>query len=264
MTTTPVSGPTPINWTWRFLRWLFQGLFQGLFRWKLTVTGIENVPAVGPGIVTWNHHSYSDFLILGLAIVNRRTRVLRLLGKSEIWDNKVLGAVATSAGAVPVHRGSRGGGGALDAALDALARGDLVGLAPEQTISESFELLPFASGAARMARASGAPVIPSVGWGSQRLSTKGHNFHPACGIPVVTAFGAPIHVAADEDVMVASERIRTATEELLHGVQRSYPDQPSGPDDMWWLPARMGGSAPAHAEVEAAHQARMQRRRTSS
>lgn len=263
MTTSSACGPTPINWTWRFLRWLVQALFQGLFRWKLTVTGIGHVPTTGPGIVTWNHHSYSDFLILALAILTHRHRVLRLLGKSEIWDNRVLRAIANSAGAVPVYRGSRGGGGALDAAVDALARGDLVGLAPEQTISESFELLPFASGAARMARESGAPVIPSAGWGSQRLSTKGHNFHPAFGIPVVTAFGAPIHVAADEEVVAASARIRLATEELLHGVQRSYPDTPSGPDDTWWLPARMGGTAPEHAEVEAAHQARMQPRRHS-
>ncbi|HKJ56630.1 MAG TPA: lysophospholipid acyltransferase family protein, partial [Nitriliruptoraceae bacterium] len=180
------AGPTPINWTWRLLRAVVQALFLGLFRWRHTVTGIQHVPATGPAIVTWNHHSYSDFLMMSLAIVDGRRRVVRLLGKSEIWDNKVLAAIADSASAVPVYRGARGGGGALDAAREALERGDVVALAPEQTISQSFELLPFASGAARLARDSGAPVIPSAGWGSHRMSTKGHSFQPAFGIPVVT------------------------------------------------------------------------------
>lgn len=259
-TATAAGRPTRINWMWRVLRAVVAAIFPGLFRWRLRVEGIEHVPETGPGIVTWNHHSYSDFLILALALYDRRGRVVRLLGKAEIWEHPVLGWIADRASAVPVHRGRRGGGGALDAAMDALARGDLVGVAPEQTISRSFELLPFASGAARMARASGAPVIPSVGWGSHRLSTKGHTFQPAFGIPVVTAFGPPLHVAHDEDVAAASERIRAATQALLHRVQEDYPDRPSSPEDSWWLPARLGGTAPAHAGVEAAHRDRMQRR----
>ena len=258
--TSAPAPPTRINWMWRLLQGIVVLIFPGLFRWRLEVEGIEHVPESGPGIVTWNHHSYSDFLMLGLALVRGRHRVVRLLGKAEIWENPVLAWIADQASAVPVYRGRRGGGGAFDAAIEALERGDLVGLAPEQTISQSFELLPFASGAARMAQASGAPVIPSAGWGSHRLSTKGHTFQAAFGIPVVTAFGPPIHVAADEDVHAASERIRAATESLLHGIQEDYPDRPSSPEDSWWLPARMGGSAPPHAEVEAAHLDRMQHR----
>ncbi len=260
MTTDP-RGPTRMNFTWRALRVVVKALFLGLFRWRHTVTGIQHVPVTGPAIVTWNHHSYSDFLMMSLAIVEGPRRVVRLLGKSEIWENPVLAAIANSASAVPVYRGSRGGGGALDAAEDALARGDLVALAPEQTISPSFELLPFASGAARMARDTGAPVIPSVGWGSHRLSTKGHNFQAAFGIPVMTAFGSAIHVAPDDDVIEASDRIRAATEVLLHEVQEAYPDRPSSPEDDWWLPARMGGGAPPHAQVEVAHRERMLQRR---
>ena len=30
---------------------------------------------------------------------------------------------------------------------------------------------------------------------------------------------------------------------MLHEAQESYPDTPSGPDDRWWLPARLGGTA---------------------
>jgi hypothetical protein len=33
-------------------------------------------------------------------------------------------------------------------------------------------------------------------------------------------------------------------ESLLDEAQRSYPEQPAGPDDRWWLPAHLGGTAP--------------------
>ena len=39
-------------------------------------------------------------------------------------------------------------------------------------------------------------------------------------------------------------RIRTAMEELVDEAQRTYPQQPAGPDDLWWQPAHLGGTAP--------------------
>ena len=42
---------------------------------------------------------------------------------------------------------------------------------------------------------------------------------------------------------------------LLHEAQESYPDQPAGPHDAWWLPVRLGGTAPTPeraAEMDAA------------
>ena len=47
---------------------------------------------------------------------------------------------------------------------------------------------------------------------------------------------------------------------IADGLQADYPDEPSSPEDAWWLPARLGGGAPDHAEVLAAHRERMQRR----
>jgi hypothetical protein len=38
-------------------------------------------------------------------------------------------------------------------------------------------------------------------------------------------------------------------EALLEEAQRTYPDQPAGPDDRWWLPAHLGGTAPTPEEA---------------
>ena len=42
---------------------------------------------------------------------------------------------------------------------------------------------------------------------------------------------------------------RETIEALVDRAQREYPDQPSGPDDTWWQPAHLGGSAPTPEEA---------------
>ena len=53
-------------------------------------------------------------------------------------------------------------------------RGEVVGIFPEATISRSFELKEFKTGAARIAAAAGVPLVPLVLWGTQRMMTKDH------------------------------------------------------------------------------------------
>lgn len=257
---TPPDGPIELNGYWGFLRAMVGGVFEGLLRWKPTHRGLDNVPAEGGAVVTWNHHSYTDFLFVALAIVRDRRRPVRILGKAEIWDNPVLRFFAVRANAVPVFR-SRAGGGreALRAAIAALEAGDLVMVAPEETISQSFELLPFARGTAIMALEADVPIVPSAGWGSQRFATKGHPTTFVTGIPVTTAFGRPIVPEPGEDVDGLTARLRAATNDLLHQLQDDYPDDPE-PGEDWWLPRRLGGTAPDHAEVLAEHEQWRRRR----
>jgi len=249
------TGPSELTWAWGLLRGMVGGVFEGLLRWKLRYRGIEHVPATGGAVIVWNHHSYSDFLFVALGIVRHRGRPVRILGKAEVWENPVTRWFADQAGAVPVYRLTEGGGrDALRAAVAALQAGDLVMLAPEQTISRSFELLPFASGAARMALAAGVPVIPVAGWGSHRAYTKGHAPVPVVGIPIEVWYGEPLHLAPAMDPDHATATIRAALEPMVHELQEAYPDTPA-PDDDWWLPRRLGGSAPGHDDVVADHEA---------
>ena len=45
-------------------------------------------------------------------------------------------------------------------------------------------------------------------------------------------------------------------EVLLDRAQRDYPQQPAGPDDLWWQPAHLGGTAPTPEEAAAADSVR--------
>ncbi len=57
------------------------------------------------------------------------------------------------------------------------------------------------------------------------------------------AFGEPIHVAADDDPVEVTRELRRRTEAMLHAVQDAYAD--GAPSGAWWVPARLGGGAPA-------------------
>lgn len=227
-------------------------------RWRVDVRGLHNVPDRGGALVTFNHHSYSDFFVCAWAVYREKRRPVRFLAKQELFDNPFLGWILRGAKQVPVARGSRAGRQeAFAAAVDALRSGELIAIAPEQTISRSFELLPLSSGAVRMAQRAQVPIVPSVSWGTQRFATKGRPIDwGARRIPVLVRYGSPIHIAAGDDLEEANDRLRAAMEEMLHDLQRRYPDRPRGEGDAWWQPSRLGGTAPPHEEVLREHEER--------
>ena len=165
---------------------------------------------------------------------------------------------------MPVERRAAGGTSRADAfaaAVAALRDGELVVLAPEQTISESFELLPFKPGVARMAIEADVPIVPAIGWGSHRAFPKGHAMRSRRGLPIVIRYCEPVRPRPDEAVADLVARLQASMTAALEEVQRAYPDRPA-PGDDWWVPARLGGSAPDHDEVVAAHQARFRAQRS--
>lgn len=217
-----------------------------LARWRITTTGLDQVPRVGGAVISWHHTSHTDFVVTAYPIYRELGRPVRFLAMRELWDSRLLGWAPRMAGAVPVDRGSDGGREtALQDAVEVLRAGGLIMVAPEGGISASFEVGPMRTGAARMARAAGVPLIPSASWGSHRLSTTGRRFslRRAWGLPITVAFGEPLHVAPDDDVVAVTDALRSRTTDLAHRLQRTYPD--GHPSDAWWVPRRIGGSAPA-------------------
>jgi 1-acyl-sn-glycerol-3-phosphate acyltransferase len=99
---------------------------------RLQVTGAELLPLEGPLLIVSDHDSYWDTVAAGIAALGRRQ--IRALAKSSMWNNKLLGAVLTGMGQIPLERGS-GGMGALDRAIDELRRGACIGIYPEGTRS---------------------------------------------------------------------------------------------------------------------------------
>jgi 1-acyl-sn-glycerol-3-phosphate acyltransferase len=240
-------APQRLTWKWRVIAAIVIALVN-VARWRVQVEGLEHVPRRGGAVLAFNHHSYLDFLMVAWAPVRRLGRPVRFLAKREIWASRWVGWVVRWGEAVPVDRSSASArAGAFDAAAEALAGGDLVAVAPEQTISRSLEILPLRTGAVRMAQLAGAPIVPVIGWGSHRALTKGQPKRLALGLPVTVRFGPPLEVGPEEDPAAATQRLREVMERMLDEVQRDYPDGlPSGAR---WVPARLGGSAPDHDAI---------------
>jgi 1-acyl-sn-glycerol-3-phosphate acyltransferase len=219
------------------LTWRFQGL-------KFTVVGQENIPATGGAVIAINHTSYFDFTLAGLpAYREHRVRKIRFMAKQEVFDSKITGPIMRGCRHIPVDRSS--GAASYDAAVDRLRAGELVGVYPEATISRSFEIKEFKSGAARMAIEADVPIIPHIVWGAQRIWTKDHPkklYRPK--VPIVILVGEPIQPTLPAAELTAL--LHTRMQHLLEQAQDKYPAHPAGE---WWVPRRLGGGAPTLAEA---------------
>ena len=134
---------------------------------------------------------------------------------------------------IPVHRGTDRAVDALTSAVASLRGGELVAVFPEGTIAKDGLLLPFKTGAARMALQADVPVVPVVLIGtdhvisgnSQRMKrTLWRRSADHAEIEVV--IGAPIHLPPGEDpdaVDRATESLRTAVVDLLAEHDRPRP-----------------------------------------
>ena len=149
-------------------------LGERLLRWRIDAEGLEHVPD-GGAVMTWNHTGHLDVVVTAVPLHRWTGRWPRFLALRDLWDRPVLGNVLRLVDCIPVERSSAAGGEALTHAVDALEDGDLVMVAPEGTISRSFELLPFHTGAARMAQQAGVPLVPTASWGSHRVATTGRS-----------------------------------------------------------------------------------------
>jgi 1-acyl-sn-glycerol-3-phosphate acyltransferase len=205
--------------------------------------GTGKVPTDGAAVLAINHTAYVDFIYAGLEAYRHDRRQVRFMGKVELSGNPMLRWVMRGCGVILVDRSA--GRDSYVAAVDELRRGEVVGIYPEATISRSFELKAFKSGAARMALEVDVPIIPVIVWGAQRIATKGLPRHLGrTSTSVMVSVGEPIAPSGTAEEL--SARLRVAMQTLLLDVQDAYGPHPAGAD---WVPARLGGSAPTLDEA---------------
>jgi len=235
-----------------------RGVFRALGL-RFTVEGAENIPATGGAVLASNHIGYLDFTFCGLAARPRR-RLVRFMAKESVFRHPVSGPLMRGMHHIPVDRAA--GAAAFDAALTALKDGEIVGVFPEATISRSYLVTELKTGAARMAQAADVPIVPMALWGSQRVYTKGRKPERRRGVPITIAVGEPFRPDPTDDPLEVTAEMGRRISALLEHLQRTYPYQPSGDDDRWWLPASLGGTAPTPAEAAAMDEAeRLERER---
>ncbi|MFZ5899444.1 MAG: lysophospholipid acyltransferase family protein [Bacillota bacterium] len=138
---------------YRFAWLLCRAILLLLRRWD--VRGGEKVPPTGGLIVTANHTSYWDPVIVGCAL----RRKVHYMAKAELFSFPVFKWLLSALGAFPVRREGIDRA-ALKKAQEVLAAGEVVGIFPEGTRSRTGELLKPHLGAALLATKNGVPILP--------------------------------------------------------------------------------------------------------
>ncbi len=221
---------------------------------RITVEGADNVPRDGGAVLASNHVSYLDFIFCGFA-AQQSGRLVRFMAKQEIFANRIAGPLMRGMRHIPVDRGA--GLGSYREALTALKNGEVIGVFPEATISRSFTLKETKSGAMRLATSAGVPLVPVAIWGTQRLWTKGRpRTLTKRHVPISILVGEPLHPQRRDDQAEVARELRERMCALYDRAQRGYPEKPESPEDSWWQPAHLGGTAPTPEEVAAQREER--------
>ena len=224
---------------------------------RFDVSGGDHVPTSGGAVMAINHTGYLDFTFAGLAALPAG-RLVRFMAKKEVFDHRVSGPLMRGMRHIPVDRSS--GADSYQAAVKALAAGEIVGVFPEATISQSYDLKEFKTGAVRMAMEAGVPVLPVVIWGSQRIFTKGRKKDLRRGQHIRIVIGEPFTPDAAADPVAATADLKGRMSALLEEARATYKGQPYDANDTWWVPASMGGTAPTLDEAAVRDAAERERR----
>ena len=233
--TDPVYRPIVLT-----ARTLFTGL--GL---RFDVVGEQNIPRTGGAVLAINHTSYLDFALGGVPADRVGHRLVRFMAKDGIFKHPVAGPLMRGMRHIPVDR--EAGSAAFRDAVAALKAGELVGVFPEATMSRSLEIKEIKNGAVRMARTANVPLIPMIMFGGHRLLSYDRKDFSR-GKPIAMTVGEPLPVPKGADPDALTEELHARMAALLDETIARYPDKPPG---AWWIPARLGGTAPTLAEAEA-------------
>jgi 1-acyl-sn-glycerol-3-phosphate acyltransferase len=198
---------------------LIKAILTPIFRvfFRVHVDGAENVPDSGPIIIASNHQAFCDSLFIPMVVKRRVTFV----AKVEYFRSWKTAWFFRSVGQIPMERG---GGSAsaksLGEAFDLLKNGGCLGIYPEGTRPPDERLHRGRTGVARLAFATGAPVVPVGVQGTRSIQPIGARMlRPFKTVEI--RFGAPIDLAARYgDRMEDPLASRQATDELMWEIRQ--------------------------------------------
>ena len=176
--------------------WLFKHVLIGPFLriWNRPETsGLDNIPASGGAVAVSNHLSVFDSFYFPLLVKRRITFLAKkeyfttpgLIGRIQAW-------FFTTVGQVPVDRNDPDAAQlAIEAATSLVRDGEIVAIYPEGTRSPDGRLYKGKTGAARVAIATGVPLIPVAMFGTRKANPVGSwILRP---VKVGMSIGEPIH-----------------------------------------------------------------------
>src|SRR5580693_4048403 len=186
-----------------YVLWLLPDSLLRLLLWiathtlyRLDVAGRENVPARGGALLTPNHVSMADAVLL-IASIDRPIRFLMFRGS---YEHPLVKPFAKILGVIPISsdQGPREMIHSLRLATDALKNGEVVCIFPEGQMTRIGQMLPFRRGMERIMKGVDAPIIPvNLGgvWGSIFSFERGRflwKLPRRIPYPVSVTFGKPM------------------------------------------------------------------------
>lgn len=205
-----------LGWGYRLTLLVCLPLLRLLFRrdWR----GTENLPRTGGVVAVTVHASNLDPLTFG-HYIHGNGRVMRFLAKASLFSVPGLGALLRSAQQIPVHRGTGDAADAYRSAVEAVRAGQLVAVFPEGTLTRDPDMWPMRgkTGAARIALATGAPVIPIGQWGAHRVLPRYTKMiRPSLPRRTVHVWaGPPVPLDDLRDRPVDADVLREATDRIM-------------------------------------------------
>lgn len=189
--------------------WLCRRLY------RVEVEGAENVPERGGCVLAANHESSIDPALLALAT----ERPIRFIARAELWKPG-LRRLLDALGGIPIRRG-RGDRRALRRAERLLEAGEVVAIFPQGTVLR-FRNRRYRRGAARLAVAAGAPIVPVRLVGTAAAFSV---LPPRIGFPKLrVVVGEPLTVERGEPTGDVLDRV---TSELEDAIAELGPGEPS-------------------------------------
>ena len=202
-----------------YVLWLLPDSLLRLLLWiaahtlyRLDLKGQENIPARGGALLTPNHSSWIDAILL----ISATDRPIRFLMFKGVYDHPLIKPFAKILKIIPIasDQGPREMIHSLREASDALRNGEVVCIFPEGEITRIGQMLPFRRGFERIIKGIDVPIIPvniDGLWGSI-FSFSGGRFlwklPRQIPYPVRVTFGQPLPAAA------GTAEVRTAVQEL--------------------------------------------------
>jgi 1-acyl-sn-glycerol-3-phosphate acyltransferase len=179
--------------------------------YRVRITGREHVPATGGCVLAANHVSVMDGFFLGLAV----TRQVRFMAKAELYRWPIVRQILEAAGTFPVVRGADAGR-AIARGVELLERGAVLGLFPEGT-SLPDKKRGYKRGAARLALATGAPLVPVCLIGTElTLEPRTHRVR----VPrVEIVIGEPLRVERQEPTEEAATELTARLEAAIEALK---------------------------------------------
>jgi 1-acyl-sn-glycerol-3-phosphate acyltransferase len=208
--------------TWR--RRIFRVFFRGLVKlttfvtMHATVRGMENFPKRGPALIVINHLGDADTVLLAASI----PRTVDGMGKIELNEHWLVGPFFRAYGVIYVHRG-RPDRKAIRAALDGLAEGRMIALAPEGREAVNGKLEEGTDGAAFLAMKSGAPLLPIAMTGTENEKVFNRPWWRRARVTLTV--GKPFYLQKQDD---RQKMLREGTHQIMVALASLLPESYQG------------------------------------